>query len=35
MTLKHDMRLVRTTTSPVVWSIVTNASNELRAKVPR
>ncbi|TDZ44127.1 cytochrome P450 [Mycobacteroides franklinii] len=35
MTLKHDMRLVRTTTSPVVRSIVTNASNELRAKVRR
>ncbi|ALR13440.1 hypothetical protein MYCSP_20800 [Mycobacteroides saopaulense] len=35
MTLKHDMRLVRTTTRPVVRSIVTNASNELRAKVRR
>ncbi|MBB4855325.1 cytochrome P450 [Mycobacteroides chelonae] len=35
MTLKHDMRLVRTTTKPVVRSIVTNASNELRAKVRR
>ncbi|QCH26026.1 cytochrome P450 [Mycobacteroides salmoniphilum] len=33
MTLKHDARLVYTTTKPVVRSLLTNAGTELRAKV--
>ncbi|TDZ99029.1 cytochrome P450 [Mycobacteroides salmoniphilum] len=33
MTLKHDARLVYTTTKPVVRSLLTNAGAELRAKV--
>ncbi|NGX10098.1 cytochrome P450 [Mycobacteroides franklinii] len=33
MTLKHDARLVYTTTKPVVRSLITNAATELRAKV--
>ncbi|WJR33487.1 cytochrome P450 [Mycobacteroides immunogenum] len=35
MTLKHDARLVRTTTKPVVRSLISNASDELRAKARR
>lgn len=35
MTLKHDVRLVRTTTKPVVRSLISNASDELRAKLRR
>ncbi|TDZ96456.1 cytochrome P450 [Mycobacteroides salmoniphilum] len=33
MTLKHDARLVYTTTKPVVRSLITNAATEIRAKV--
>ncbi|BAX99918.1 putative cytochrome P450 128 [Mycobacteroides stephanolepidis] len=33
MTLKHDARLVYTTTKPVVRSLITNAATEMRAKV--
>ncbi|WP_255485621.1 cytochrome P450 [Mycobacteroides sp. LB1] len=33
MTLRHDARLVYTTTKPVVRSLITNAGTELRAKV--